>query len=81
MKTSIVLLALIVLNTSALFSETLAAWVKGIDSWLLVAFEIVLLICLYVNHLAKGLNEISKADLNNIELFVIKPKDKMKDSI
>lgn len=76
MKTSIVLLALIVLNTSALLSETLAAWVKGIDPWLLIAFEIVLLITLYLHHLLKGLHEISKVDFNGIELFVIGSKNK-----
>ena len=76
MKTSIVLLALIVLNTSALLSETLAAWVNVIDPWLLVAFEIVLLILLYLNYLLKGLNEIAKVDFNGIELFVVKSKDK-----
>jgi len=79
MKTSIVLLALIVLNTSALLSETLALWVKGIDPWLLVAFEIVLLITLYLHHLLKGLHDISKVDLSGIELFVMKPKDKTED--
>lgn len=76
MKTSIVLLALIVLNTSALLSEPLAVLVNGIDPWLLVAFEIVLLIVLYLHNLLKGLNDISKVDLSGIELFVIRPKDK-----
>ncbi|QCX01448.1 hypothetical protein FGM00_15525 [Aggregatimonas sangjinii] len=76
MKTSIVLLALIVLNTSALLSEPLAVLVKGINPWLLVAFEIVLLLILYINNQLKGLHEISKIDLSGIELFVIKPKGK-----
>ena len=76
MKTSIVLLALIVLNTSAILSETLAAWVNGIDPWLLIAFEIVLLIALFLHHLLKGLHEISKVDFGGIDLFVIRSKDK-----
>jgi succinate dehydrogenase/fumarate reductase cytochrome b subunit len=76
MKTTILLLALIVLNTSALLSETLAVWVKGIDAWLLIAFEIVLLITLYLHHLLKGLHEISNVDFSGIEHFVIKSKDK-----
>jgi hypothetical protein len=76
MKTPIVLLALIVLNTSALLSEPLAILVTGIDPWLLVVLEIVLVIILYLHYHLKGLNEIAKADFNSIELFVIKPKDK-----
>jgi len=76
MKISIVLLALIVLNTSALLSEPLAVLVKGIDPLLLVAVEIVLLIILYVDSQLKGLREIAKIDLSGIELFVIRSKDK-----
>jgi len=78
MKTSIVLLVLIVLNTSALLSETLVVWVKQISPWLLVALEIVLLITFYLHYVLKGLNDISKVDFNGIELFVMKPKDKTK---
>lgn len=74
MKTSILLLALIVLNTSALLSETLAVWVKGINPWILVALEIVLLVSLYFNYLLKGLQDVAKVDFNDIELFVVKPK-------
>ncbi len=76
MKTSIILLTLIVLNTSALLSETLAVWVKGINSWVFVAFEIVLLLMLYLNYLLKGLREIGNIDLSGIDLFVVTPKDR-----
>ena len=76
MKTSIVLLALIVLNTSALLSEPLATLVKGINPWLLVGLEIVLLLVFYVNKLMKDLGDIANIDLSGIELFVVKPKDK-----
>ncbi len=76
MKTSIVLLALIVLNTSALLSEPLAALVKEINPWLLVALEIVLLFFFYVNKLMKDLGDIANIDLSGIELFVIESKDK-----
>lgn len=76
MKTTIILLALIVLNTSALLSEPLAGLVNGIEPWLLVAFEIVLLIIFYVHNQLKGLHEIAKVDFNGIELFVVEPKDK-----
>lgn len=76
MKTSIVLLALIFLNTSALLSETLATWVNGINPWLLIVFEIVLFITLYLHHFLKGLHESYKIDFSKLEVFVIKSKDK-----
>lgn len=76
MKTSIILLALIVLNTSALLSETLATWVKGINPWVFIAFEVVLLVWLYLNYLLKGLQEIEKIDFSGIDLFVVTPKNK-----
>ncbi|WP_396632871.1 hypothetical protein [Maribacter sp. R86514] len=76
MKTSIILLALIILNTSALLSETLASLVKGINPWFLVGLEIILLLIFYVNKQLKGLQEIANVDFNGIELFVIKSKEK-----
>lgn len=79
MKTSIVLGLLLILNTSALLSETLAGLIKGIDPWLLVALEIVLLLIFYLNNQLKGLREIANIDLSGIQLFVVRPKDKMKD--
>lgn len=76
MKTSVVLLLLIVLNTSALLSEPIAALVKGIDPWVLGIFEILLLITFYLNNQLKGLKELANIDLSDIELFVVKSKEK-----
>lgn len=78
MKTSIVLLALIALNTSALISEPLATLVKGINPWLLIALEIVLLFIFYVNKQMKELGDLANIDLSGIELFVMDSKDKTK---
>ena len=75
MKTSIVLLALIVLNTSALLSETLAGLVKGINPWFLVGLEVILLLIYYVNKQLRGLNKIADVDFNGIDLFVIRSKN------
>ncbi|MFK7814060.1 MAG: hypothetical protein AB8B59_16300 [Maribacter sp.] len=76
MKTYVVLLALLVLNTSALLSEPLAALVKGISPWFLVTVEVVLLLTFYINSQLKGLQEISKIDLSGVDLFVVGPKNK-----
>ena len=76
MKTSVVLLLLIALNTSALLSESIAALVKGINPWILGSFEILLLITFYLNNQLKGLKELADIDLSGIELFVVKSKEK-----
>jgi|GEM_PF-6023543 len=80
MKTSIVLFALIVLNTSALLSESFAQLIKGMETWPLVIFEILLLIALYVNITLKGLKEIAKIDLSGIDLFTAAKKNKTQEN-
>ena len=80
MKTSIILLALIILNTSALLSEAFAQLIKGMETWPLIVFEIILLFAWYINNMLKGLNELAKVDFSGIELFVLRPKNKTQDS-
>jgi len=75
MKTSIILLVLIIVNTSALFSEPLARFVHGIDLWLFITLEIALILSFYINYEFKGLNEIAHVDFST-ELFYVKPKNK-----
>ena len=69
------MLALLILNTSALLSEQLAALVKGINPWLLIGVEVVLLFIFYVNKQIKDLGDLSNIDLSDMELFVIDSKD------
>jgi len=76
MKTSMILLALIVLNTSALLSEQLAALVSGINTWLLIGLEVVLLFTFYMNKQMKDLGDLSNIDLSGIELFVVDSEGK-----
>lgn len=76
MKTSIVLLALIFLNTSALLSEPIAGLVNGINPWLLVGVEIFLLLVLYLNYQLKELSQVAKIDFNGIEYMPTERKDK-----
>ncbi|CAM4127398.1 hypothetical protein [Zobellia nedashkovskayae] len=76
MKISIVLLALIFLNTSALLSEPIAGLVNGINPWLLVGVEIFLLLVLYLNYQLKELSQIAKIDFNGIEYMPTERKDK-----
>ena len=74
MKTSIVLIILILFNTTALISEPLALLVKGINMWWFIAVEIILCIGLLINQLIKDLEKVSQIDIKNLKLFVVKPK-------
>ncbi|CAM4175040.1 hypothetical protein [Zobellia nedashkovskayae] len=76
MKTSIVLLALIFLNTFALLSEPIAGLVNGINPWFLVGVEIFLLLVLYLNYQLKELSQIAKIDFSGIEYMPTERKDK-----
>ena len=76
MKTSIVLVSLLVINTSALLSETLASLVKEINPWLLVILEITLLLVFYIHNKLKGLKEIANIDFNGLDVFVMNSKKK-----
>ena len=76
MKTSIILIALIIINTTALLSEPLSQLVNGIDSWLFVGLEILLISVWFIHNFLKSLKTIADIDLSEIELFVINPNDK-----
>ena len=77
MKTSLVLIVGIILNTSALLAEPLSQLVNGIDYWIFIALEVILILTLYVHHILRGLHTINQIDYKDINLFVIKSKDKI----
>ena len=66
MKTSIIIIALILLNTTALISEPLAQLIKGINPWLFVGVEIILLIAYFLNQISK---DITKMDFSDIKSY------------
>jgi hypothetical protein len=72
MKISLVLVVLIILNTSALLSEPLAQLVKGVNSWLFIGVEVLLLIAYYIHGVLKGLFEVGQIEYGNLNLFVVK---------
>lgn len=74
MKTSIVLLVLIVFNTSALFSVTIAGFIKSINPWLLIGVEVVLVICYLINSIITETREAMVVDCNHLNLLVTKHK-------
>lgn len=76
MKTSILLLALILINTSALISESLASLVSQIDTWLLVCIEIGLLVTFFIHKTLKELKEGYTINLSNLKWSVFKDSHK-----
>lgn len=75
MKTTLVLIALIFLNTSALLSEPIAQIVSGINTWVFVAIEVVLFFILFVHQSLKGLHTLSQIELKGHDFFIFKQKE------
>lgn len=72
MKTSVILIILLVFNTTALIAGPIAQFSKGISSWFFVIIEAILLIGYYINTIIKELREAEKVDFDNITLYVTK---------
>jgi len=67
MKTSIILIVLILLNTTVLVSEPLAQLVKGVNTWLFVGAEIILLVGYYINQIVKDVRKVSEINFSDIK--------------
>jgi len=74
MKISIILIALLLLNTSALLAETIGKLLTNINTWVLVLIEVLLIVSYFVNSFIRGIHKVSKIDMNNLNLFVVKNK-------
>ncbi|NNC70931.1 MAG: hypothetical protein HKN90_08935 [Flavobacteriaceae bacterium] len=74
MKTSIILIALIFINTSAILAEPIASLLKGVNVWLLLSLEDLLIIGYYINSVVQNIRKVSEIDLSNLKLFVVKKK-------
>ncbi|MDG5490722.1 hypothetical protein [Psychroserpens sp. SPM9] len=66
MKTSIVIIALIFINTTALIAEPINQLLNGINTWLLVLAELILFLSYYINNIVKSIKKASEIDFNNI---------------
>lgn len=76
MKTSILLLIAIFLNTTLLLSDPLSTLVAKINIWVLLSIEAVLLGCYYLNRIVKELRDACELDLRDLNVFVFKsPED------
>lgn len=77
MKTSLILICAFFFNTALLLGEPLS-WLSGaINTWFLVAIEMVLLIVLYVNTILRGLKNELVFDFRNLNVFTFQgPRSK-----
>jgi len=76
MKTSIILIVLILFNTTALVSQAIATFLKDVNPWLFVGIEILLLIGFYAHIVVKDVRKISNIDFSDLNLFVFKGNTK-----
>ena len=74
MKTSALLIILILFNTTALLSEPIAQLVKGIDPLLFISLEILLIVGYFINKILKDLGKTMDFDCNNLKLLETKFK-------
>ena len=75
MKTSLLILILLALNTTAIFSEPISFFIKGVDTWILVLFEVLLLIGYVVNNILKDINKAFEIEFNGLNFY---PKNNKK---
>jgi len=77
MKTSLLLIVLIVINTSAIISQPLNNLIEGISIWFLLGIELCLIIGYYINKTIKDLKSHCEIDCNNLKLYIIREPKKI----
>jgi hypothetical protein len=74
MKTSMIIIAALLLNTSLLIAEPLSAIVRNISPYLLMGVEAVLLFGYFINKWIQELRKAFELDLGPLNVFVVKSK-------
>ena len=74
MKTSIIIIAALLLNTTLLVAEPLSVFVKSVHPMFLLGTEVFLIFGYFTNYWLKELNKACAIDLGNLNIFVVKSK-------
>ena len=74
MKISIILIALLLVNTSALLAESIGRLLTGIHTWVLILIEGVLIISYGINSIVRDVRKVAEIDMSSLNLFVVKNK-------
>lgn len=76
MKTSIIIIVLLVFNATAILAEPISQFISGINTWILILVEALLAVGYWVNNILKDINKAFKIELNDIGFYpVAKPKE------
>lgn len=74
MKTSIIIIAALLLNTTLLVAEPLSTFVKEINPFILIGIEIFLVWGYFANKWLKDFNNACTMDLGYLDIFVVESK-------
>ena len=74
MKTSIILIAALFLNTTLLVAEPLSVFVKAINPYVLIGIEAFLILVYVANCWFKNFNKACTISLGYLNVFVVKSK-------
>ncbi|MBT8301710.1 MAG: hypothetical protein KJO63_10280, partial [Maribacter sp.] len=80
MKTSVILICMLLINSAILLGDPLSVIADSINTWLLIMVEVILLIGLYINNILKGLKKDLVFDLNNLNVFTFQSSLKKEKS-
>ena len=72
MKTSLLLIILITLNTTTIALKPMASLISEINIWWLLGIEAVLIIGYYANKTIRDLQSHCEIDCNELQLYIIK---------
>lgn len=72
MKTSIVLITALILNTTLLFAEPLSGLIQGIDPWIFALSEVVLLAGFLTHKMLRELKKTFEIDIDDLKIFLFK---------
>jgi len=72
MKTSVLIIAALLLNTTLLVAEPLSVFVKGVNPIIFIGIEALLVLGYFMNTWLKDLNKACTMDFGYLDIFVFK---------
>lgn len=76
MKTSIILIIAIFLNTTVLLAEPLSGLLEDVSLLPFLIVEIILLLGIWFNKILKDLGKACEIDLGDLNIFIVKDPNK-----
>lgn len=74
MKTSMIIIVALLLNTTLLVAEPLSTFVKGINPFIFIGVEALLVLGYFINSWLKDLNKACTMDFGYLDIFVVESK-------